>query len=204
MPTGTPKTWASGNALTALLANQEFRDQFIALYGAPVGHLRRSGGGGILVTSQSQASAVTTVTSANRMTFNNAASNAYTGAMTTGSSPWSRLIAPIDGIYEVNGMAAWVSGGATAAIVVTALLQYNGTTIVEAEARNLFGHVADIIAPDTGPYSQSCPQVGTELRMLAGDFVELYATNTAAPIGSSSLSVAGESYLTLTWIGNLA
>jgi hypothetical protein len=145
---------------------------------------------------------LTTVTSGNLVTFNKATANAYTGAMTTGSIPWSRLTAPIAGIYEANGMTAWATGGGVASPVVAALLRMN-TTIVDAEAKNGSIAASDIADPSGSLFDRTCPRVGTELRMNAGDYVELYGTVYYGP-GGSLWEVAAISYLTLTWIGNLA
>lgn len=201
MPTGTPRTWAAGDGLTAALANAEFRDQFIALYGVPRGRLKRTSNGGITVASQTVGTLHTTVLPANLMKFNIAVYNAYTGAMVTGSTPWSRLIAPIDGIYDASGMLAF-QGFQTGA--VCAVLRQNATTIIDAEVmagpglNNTQIVGASGISSTTGDMT---PSVGTEIKMVAGDFIEIYGTCNNAVGGDS---IWGDSILSLEWKGTLA
>lgn len=204
MPTGTPLTWA-GQSLTAALANAEFRDQYIALYGAPTGRLRYDGtAASISLSSQAIGTLHTTVTAANLMKFTTAQSNAYTGAMTTGSTPFSRLIAPIDGIYEAGGVLVFQGWGAAGPGAACALLRKNGTTFIDiketrpCEASAIIGPPRQGVGVSGGMTS---PAVGTPVQMSAGDFIEIYGTvNTGFP----PIYVFGGSSMYLTWKGNLA
>jgi hypothetical protein len=197
MPTGAPRTWASGDALTAALANAEFRDQFIALYGSPTARLYRPiAQSWTLITQQSAATIATTVAAGNLLGFTQARVNTYTGLMTTGSSPWTRLIAPIDGIYQVDGNVPWdgILNGQRAA-----LLRLNGTTLIDVDVTNV--SVASAILNAGQTTGGTGQLVGTEIRCVAGNFVELYATSSNA---ASTPSVITGGSLSLRWIGNLA
>ncbi|MGH3521366.1 MAG: hypothetical protein ACRDU4_00740 [Mycobacterium sp.] len=198
MTVGTPRTWASADALTAALANAEFRDQFIAEYGPPTGRLWRTGANGPIVNSQTVGTLHTTFAAGNLMTFDQSLTNTWTGAMTTGSTPWSQLTAPIDGIYEADGMNVWDGGTSPA---YAALLVYNGATILDCEVRNQSFH-SDIVGPSgiTSSLGNPTCKVGTSIKMVAGDTVRLYGTQASG----STKQMWGGSLLSLAWKGNLA
>jgi hypothetical protein len=138
------------------------------------------------------------------MTFVTAQSNAYTGAMTTGSSPFSRLIAPIDGIYEAGGILVFQGWGAAGPGAACALLRKNGTTFIDIketrpdDASAIIGPQRQAVGTSGGSTS---PAVGTPVQMSAGDFIEIYGTvNT----GFGPINIWGGSSMYLTWKGNLA
>ena len=213
MPTGTAKTWASGDALTAALANAELRDQFIAQFGVPTGRLYflsgGSVGGGIVIPTQSAATIATTVAAGNLITFDGRLTNAYTGAMTTGASRWSRLIAPIDGIYALEGLCNFIQWGGPGGTPGAALLKLNGTNLVDVQTfdpGNVGGGAGPIgsVVNQPGDFMGGmCPSptVGTDIKMHAADYIELYGTES---IPSTTGYVTGQSCLSLTWRGNYA
>lgn len=210
MTVGTPHPWVSGDALTAALANAEVRDQFIAQFGPPAGRLSFVAAFGINIPTQTASTVATTVAAGNLITFDGRLTNAYTGAMTTGSSRWSRLIAPIDGIYAVEGLINFIQWSGSGSSPGAALLRLNGTTLIDVQEFDP-GNVAS----GTGPIFSSVvqpndvfgggmapsPTVGTDIKMHAGDFVELYGTHSVA---ATTEQVTGETCLDLSWIGNYA
>jgi hypothetical protein len=81
-------------------------------------------------------------------------------SMHSGSS--SQLIAPIAGVYEIEGEVVWVLQGSPSG-ERTLVIRKNGSTIAETS-----------VAVDPG--ANTAQQVVTQARLSAGDFVELWAS----------------------------
>lgn len=199
MPTGTPKTWASADALTAALLNAELRDQYLALYGPPRGRLNNTSAGAN-PTLGTAANIHTTFVAGNIVAFSGFQGSTYTGSMTTGGSFWDRLIAPIAGTYEVSGAAVFddYASGSNVGGTRGALLVQNGATIIDA---NVSPSVSTgLLAGPTGGNPSTCLPVNTELKLAAADYVQL-AMTAFCPSGYVSESIL-MCYLELLWVGN--
>lgn len=201
MTIGTPKVWASADPLNVTNLTNELHDQYNALFNPPRGRLTVQAGNSRNIPSQ----AVGTLhTSASGITtgFNLFQGGSYTGSMTTGVSPYTRLIAPIAGTYDVSGGACFADYDAfVTAGIRGALLLLNGTTIIDANVSSpvISGAITGPSLNTNGRAGTALP-LGTEIVLAASDYVQLAFTQSSG--GSTVITSYYDSYLELLWVGN--
>lgn len=196
MTIGTPVTWASGNALTATKVKDEVEDQFNALFSPPRAKLFSLSTASI--ASQAATTLHTTVAAGNLIGFTDVEAESYIGSMTTGTSPWTRLIAPVAGIYIVSAHGTFAANATSGR---GGILRLNGTTWIDADIRPASPTASGVAPGPGGSTGTTSVTVTVDQKMAANDYVEFFMNQAS---GGALNTQSSWGYLELLWIGNSA
>lgn len=193
MPTGTPKTWASGDAITATLAAAELEAQWNAIYSPPRARLFDINVK--TIATQTATTLYTTAGAGNLLDFEEAETATYTGTMLSGpAGAYDGLIAPIDGIYEVSAEFSWVPNivGQRGAILK------QGSTLIDIDLCIPSPNTELIVGPDSN-IGDTTMHLSTEVKATAGTKFQVFGTQSSG----GNLDTAGfYGSLEIAWIGN--
>ena len=169
----TPRTWASTDALTAALLNQELRDQMLAITAPPM-----------CIAYQNVAQTLTTATPAN-VTWDAEVIDS-TGAMHDNVTNNTRITVPLAGLYLITGQVTF-TGNASG--VRSIYVQKNGATVIQ---RNSVG------SPSAGVHTTIPFSVMAQLAV--NDSVEVNATQNSGG-NLALLTTSPYTQCQVRWIG---
>ena len=171
----SPRTWAAGEILTALLLNAEIRDTAAFLLNPP--HV-----------SASQTSPTNFATSGTAAVVSWDTEAYKTDAMHSTSSNPSRFIANTSGVYSVSVNLAFVSNTTG---IRTADLRKNAAGASGGGTRMGFWSALAVTGSTVTTVGGS-----VDVPMAAGDYLEVFGVQTS---GGALALTAGLSFLTMCW-----
>jgi hypothetical protein len=174
MAYATPRTWVSGDVLTAAQMNQDVRDNVSFLANPPACRVYNS------------ASIVVANTTWTALTFDTERYD--TAAMHSTASNTSRLTAPVAGLYLITGHIAWGNNAVGERLVA---IRHNDATDIANVS--LFG--------TAGSTSSLMKTVSTVWKMAASDYVELRVYQSAGGSLTVLFTTALSPEFSMTWIG---